>query len=175
MIIPATIQPTAPLVVRPTRSAQGPSIENRQPNFFILKLLSVKIKKCGNRSYRTQKRNPDCRQTSWNGTRQLPYLPLPGICVFSKFIESGSTNRYSIPKGNYTCSIIQLVWHKYDTIPIRKNQFILETSAFSLSFWYVILTENRKGWERYGIQWTVFNRNSYPVIEEIPWSKRRAK
>ena len=46
MIIPATVQPAAPLVVRPTRSAQGPSIENRQPKFFILKLPSVKIKKC---------------------------------------------------------------------------------------------------------------------------------
>ena len=32
----------------------------------------------------------------------------------------------------------------YDTTPNRKNQFILEKSAF-LSFWYVILTEKRDG------------------------------
>jgi hypothetical protein len=39
-----------------------------------------------------------------------------------------------------------IVSQGYDTTLIRKNQIILEKSAFSLSFWYVILTENRKGW-----------------------------
>ena len=44
----------------------------------------------------------------------------------------------------------------YDSTPIRKNQFILEISAFSLSFWYAIIGKrdvegavpykNRKGW-----------------------------
>ena len=81
-----------------------------------------------------------------------PIYQFPGICVFSKFIEIGSTNRYSIPVGNYTRSIIQLVWHNYDTIPIHKYQHILVNYAFSLCFWYAILTENRKGWGRYGIE-----------------------
>ena len=65
-------------------------------------------------------------------------------------------------------ALLRFVWQNYDTTPIHKNQFLLETSTFFLSFWYVILTENRKGWGRYGIQWTVFNRNSHTAIEEIP-------
>ena len=46
---------------------------------------------------------------------------------------------------------MNFVSQDYDTTLIRKNQFILEKSAFPLSFWYVILTENRKGWGRNGI------------------------
>ena len=76
---------------------------------------------------------------------------------------------YQIVKTHSLISVhIQFVSQGYDTTPICKNQFILETSAFSLSFWYVILTENRKGWGRYGIQRTVFNRNPHIAVEEIP-------
>ena len=63
---------------------------------------------------------------------------------------------------------MNFVSQEYDSILVPKNQSKLETSAFSLSFWYVILTENRKGWGRYGIQRTVFNRNPHTAIEEIP-------
>ena len=69
-------------------------------------------------------------------------------------------------------ALLRFVWQGYNTTPICKNQFVLETSAFPLSFWYVILTEkrdgkpvpyaeNRKGWGRYGIAATKtesFNR-----------------
>jgi len=65
-------------------------------------------------------------------------------------------------------ALLRFVWQDYDTTPIRKNQYILEKSAFSLSYWYVILTKNRKGWGRYGIQRTVFNRDPHTAIEEIP-------
>ena len=40
---------------------------------------------------------------------------------------------------------IQFVSHDYDTTPIRKNQFILENSAFSLSVWYGMLKEKWDG------------------------------
>ena len=58
---------------------------------------------------------------------------------------------YQIVKTHSLISVhIQFVSQGYDTTPICNNQFILETSAFSLSFWYAILTENRKGWGQYG-------------------------
>ena len=76
-----------------------------------------------------------------------------------------------------------IVSQGYDTTPVRKNQFLLENSAFSLSFWYVILTENRKGWDgmayngRYSIAIRILllkkyfeanaGRNRYVIPQEI--------
>ena len=49
---------------------------------------------------------------------------------------------YQIVKTHSLISVhIQFVSQGYDNTPILKNQFLLENSAFFLSFWYDILIE----------------------------------
>ena len=60
-------------------------------------------------------------------------------------------------------ALLRFVWQDYDTTPIRKNQFLLENSAFSLSFWCAILTETHYGRETDGRK------------EETPASKVRSR
>ena len=93
-VVSPVLSPVGVFLSSPPQAVNAKSIDRARSNaiiFFIL-FLSSEIKKCGNRSHRTEKRNPDCRQTKPKQKRKT-LLPSEWSCVFTELLSDDNQKR----------------------------------------------------------------------------------